>query len=472
MLPFRWRLIGFWALLALLTAIAYALPIDQPTTDLISDVSFSIGALMLVASALSASRKVDGLDRIAWAAVGVSLLVTTIVFVTTPPSTSGSTTSALLLAPVVALAVLATILLFGRHALSRLGLARAMFDTAWLTSGLLTAFWVVAIQPIPDMVSSDAELFLLVCFPVIAIAAGVLTITLLPHSAGSARWSLASFGGGAAVLAVAGETHLRLAHTGDLVFGTWYDYLWTVGLCLLGIATADPTMGKRLVPATPRVETQQIVTLVPIVLAVGTVIFYGWERVPPLLGLSMLVLLGLRITLLMAELGSMADQLHYQANHDELTGLMNRRALLAQFRDPKGSSQGLTVLYIDLDGFKSVNDQFGHAAGDTILAAVGWRLSQTVRPSDAVARLGGDEFVVITDSPDARALASRIRDTITQPVPWADTRLLVGCSVGLAHGSRSASSLLAEADAALYEAKNQGRNTICERLVGSALQDG
>ena len=463
MLPFRWRLIGFWALLALITAIGYALPIDQPTTDLISDASFSIGALMLVFSALSASRKVDGLDRIAWTAVGVSLLVTTIVFVATPPSSSGSTTAALLLAPVVALAVLATILLFGRHALSRLGLARAIFDTAWLTSGLLTAFWVIAIQPLPEMVSSDAELFLLVCFPVIAIAASVLTITLLPHSAGSARWSLASFGGGAAILAVAGETHLRLAHTGDLVFGTWYDYLWTIGLCLLGIATADPTMGKRLVPATPRVETQQVVTLVPIALAVGTVVVYGWERVPPVLGLTMLVLLGLRITLLMAELGSMADQLHYQANHDELTGLMNRRALMARLRDPR-NTESLAVLYLDLDGFKSVNDRFGHAAGDAVLTAVGWRLAQTVRATDAVARLGGDEFVVVTASSDAPALAERIREAVTQPVPWADTRLPVGCSVGMARGSRSAEALLAEADAALYEAKHQGRNTIRERV--------
>lgn len=465
MLAIRWRLIGFWALLAFATGVAYALPINQPVTDIISDGSFAVGALMLVLSALSASRKVTGLDRVAWTAVGVSLLVTTIVFVATPPSASGSTTSALLLAPVVALAVLATILLFGRHALSRLGLVRALFDTAWLTSGLLTAFWVIAIQPLPALVNSDAELFLLVCFPVIAIAAGVLTITLLPHSAGSARWSLASFGAGAAVLAVAGETHLRLAHTGDLVFGTWYDYLWTIGLCLLGIATADPTMGRRLVPATPKVQTQQVVTLVPIVLAVGTVAVYGWERVPPLLGLSMLVLLGLRITLMMAELGSMAEQLQHQANHDELTGLMNRRALLAKFREPKASRRDLTVLYIDLDGFKSVNDRYGHAAGDAVLTAVGWRLSQTVRPTDAVARLGGDEFVVVTTSDDAPAMAGRIQDAITQPVPWGDTRLLVGCSVGLARGLRSAESLLAEADAALYEAKNEGRNTIRERMV-------
>jgi diguanylate cyclase (GGDEF)-like protein len=112
---------------------------------------------------------------------------------------------------------------------------------------------------------------------------------------------------------------------------------------------------------------------------------------------------------------------------------------------------------IDLDGFKKVNDSYGHAAGDALLVAVAQRLRDCVRPGDTVARLGGDEFaVLLADTPPehARALADRIGLTLAVPVEVEGHLLSVGASIGIATGDRAdADRLLRDADAAMYAAK-------------------
>jgi diguanylate cyclase (GGDEF)-like protein len=163
------------------------------------------------------------------------------------------------------------------------------------------------------------------------------------------------------------------------------------------------------------------------------------------------------------------DRLAHDASHDGLTSLANRTHLLARLeaaldrRAPVPGKPHLAVLYLDLDGFKRINDTFGHAAGDDLLVAVANRLRQVVRPGDTVARLGGDEFVVVADRvarpQDAEEIARRIRDAVSQPVVAAGRRLAVTTSIGIAFGSEQlASELLNQADVALYRAKQDGRN--------------
>jgi diguanylate cyclase (GGDEF)-like protein len=163
------------------------------------------------------------------------------------------------------------------------------------------------------------------------------------------------------------------------------------------------------------------------------------------------------------------DRLAHDASHDGLTSLANRTHLLVQLeaaldrRSPVEGEPHLAVLYLDLDGFKRINDTFGHAAGDELLVAVADRLRRVVRPGDTVARLGGDEFVVVADrvarSQDAEEIARRIRDAISQPVLIAGRRLAVTTSIGIAFGAEQrASELLNQADVALYRAKQNGRN--------------
>jgi diguanylate cyclase (GGDEF)-like protein/PAS domain S-box-containing protein len=152
------------------------------------------------------------------------------------------------------------------------------------------------------------------------------------------------------------------------------------------------------------------------------------------------------------------------ALHDALTGLPNRVQLVSRIdralRRIDRDGDNVAVLYLDLDGFKSVNDTHGHGAGDELLCQVGRRLVATVRPTDTVARVGGDEFVVVCDhvagAEEAAMVSSRILDAFLVPFPLATGDANLGISVGHAVSGperRSAADLLREADQSMFESK-------------------
>jgi diguanylate cyclase (GGDEF)-like protein len=158
------------------------------------------------------------------------------------------------------------------------------------------------------------------------------------------------------------------------------------------------------------------------------------------------------------------------ARHDALTGLPNRTEFNAKLQETckrlRRSGGTVTVMMIDLDRFKVVNDTFGHPTGDQLLIEVGRRLQSTVRETDAVARLGGDEFAIIQEGgadqrEGAIALALRIINAISQPFDLNDNRTNLGTSVGIVLAPEhdiSPEGLLKRADLALYDAKASGRN--------------
>ncbi len=165
------------------------------------------------------------------------------------------------------------------------------------------------------------------------------------------------------------------------------------------------------------------------------------------------------------------QQLAHQARHDGLTGLPNRMAALehiasvARRVERQGSS--IAVLFVDLDGFKSVNDSRGHASGDRLLHEVGERLARTLRSGEFVARLGGDEFLVVCEAVpvDAvEALGERIIREIAQPYVQGDDLFTISASVGVAVTVGSARidglELVREADVAVYHAKERGRSRV------------
>lgn len=155
------------------------------------------------------------------------------------------------------------------------------------------------------------------------------------------------------------------------------------------------------------------------------------------------------------------------ADHDHLTGLLNRQALLkvvGRALAPSDADEQRGLLFLDLDGFKDINDRLGHSAGDAVLTAVVARLRHALRPDDVLARLGGDEFVVLMHgavTQDAAAtVAERLSDALLAPilVP-GDGSVLITTSIGIAltaPGELTASELLHEADLAMYHAKSQG----------------
>jgi len=162
-------------------------------------------------------------------------------------------------------------------------------------------------------------------------------------------------------------------------------------------------------------------------------------------------------------------ELSYIASHDLLTSLPNRSVFNEQLQNSiyqaKRYQSCAALLFLDLDGFKEINDNFGHRAGDHALVEISKRLKGAVRDSDIVARVGGDEFTIILNNisreEDAIAVCDKIIDSVNQPIAWMDKQCHLGVSIGITfflNDKRSADLLLTEADDAMYVAKSMGKN--------------
>jgi diguanylate cyclase (GGDEF)-like protein len=165
------------------------------------------------------------------------------------------------------------------------------------------------------------------------------------------------------------------------------------------------------------------------------------------------------------ELARQRNELAVRASQDVLTGLANRMLFFGSLEELIRTGRSVTVAFIDLDDFKSVNDQHGHGAGDRALQHVARSLRSSFRARDVVARLGGDEFAVLavdTSERDTKVAATRAIELISQPFDIGGVRVRVGASIGLAGhaGSETGGALLARADAALYRAKRAGKGCV------------
>jgi diguanylate cyclase (GGDEF)-like protein/PAS domain S-box-containing protein len=167
---------------------------------------------------------------------------------------------------------------------------------------------------------------------------------------------------------------------------------------------------------------------------------------------------------------SVEHQLSYLAHYDALTGLPNRRLKAERLQQAitwaRLSGQRLAVVYIDLDGFKSINDQHGHDAGDQLLITLAHRMQQVLREGDTLARLGGDEFVAVlctlSDADECRPLLDGLLNAASQPMPFGDETLQVSASLGVTFYPQvqelEGDQLLRQADQAMYQAKQAGKN--------------
>ncbi|WP_225034284.1 diguanylate cyclase domain-containing protein [Paraburkholderia sp. XV] len=169
----------------------------------------------------------------------------------------------------------------------------------------------------------------------------------------------------------------------------------------------------------------------------------------------------------MDELRSKQHELTHLASHDGLTGLPNRMLFMQKLEEAidraRGSGERLAVLFIDLNRFKQINDQYGHSVGDDVLAIVARRLQDVLHSGDFVARLGGDEFIVLIrgerSADAAPAIAARIVRTLDDELTIDDQPMTVGASIGISQfpaDGDSAEALLLNADAAMYAAKSGG----------------
>lgn len=188
-----------------------------------------------------------------------------------------------------------------------------------------------------------------------------------------------------------------------------------------------------------------------------------------------LVALPLYFSSLLKQLGKQHDELKRlyaqmarHATHDSLTNLPNRKHFYDQLAETMASARQekrtFTVLYLDLDGFKAINDDMGHAIGDQLIENTARRLERCVRKGDMVARVGGDEFVVLLQdvaSLDVSKIAEKIIETLSKPIMFSDKTLSVTTSIGVAtypQDGADANALIHSADSAMYEAKRNGKN--------------
>jgi diguanylate cyclase (GGDEF)-like protein len=176
----------------------------------------------------------------------------------------------------------------------------------------------------------------------------------------------------------------------------------------------------------------------------------------------------------------LVEQIRHQSLHDPLTGLPNRTLVLDRAEQMlarcRRTGEPVAALFIDLDGFKEINDTLGHTVGDQLLAVIAERLAGAVRANDTVGRLGGDEFVILTEGSSldegVDAIASRILEVLREPLQLSERErpLAVSASIGVAVGDRSsASELLRDADIALYRAKAAGKS--CARVFEPSMAE-
>jgi len=271
--------------------------------------------------------------------------------------------------------------------------------------------------------------------------------------------------------------------------GADLDGLLTIVNGLLGGAALHPRRGELTAPSTgqhlaaPMHRWRAVLLGCSLaVVSLTSALSRGPEALVPSLVATVLVTgaVVLRFYGVIRERDRAEAALRHQAHHDQLTGAANRSLLMARLTDDlaTGPAPALSLLFIDLDGFKAVNDVHGHPAGDTVLRVVTERLTALVRDSDTVARVGGDEFVVLcpgTDDDGAQALGRRIAEAVCQPVPLfgdhGSTRVQVRASIGVLaveggrvaelragapDAGRVADDLLRSVDAAMYTAKRAG----------------
>jgi diguanylate cyclase (GGDEF)-like protein len=192
------------------------------------------------------------------------------------------------------------------------------------------------------------------------------------------------------------------------------------------------------------------------------------------------LVLALHATLVALVVGRLTDELRKLSLHDGLTGLLNRRAmeetLQTQIRSSRRSGYSFVVMMLDLDYFKRINDEFGHAVGDLALKHVSTLLGSALRDIDVLARFGGEEFVALLPEVNllqAEPVAERLRGLLaSSPLMQDETRVTLSVSIGIAEWNGhedNQSLLLRRADAALFQAKVQGRNRVVASPRGVAV---
>ena len=357
-----------------------------------------------------------------------------------------------------------------------------LLDAAILATGAAVVWWAFVLGPLAAYADPEPVSFAVsVAYPIgdLLLIGMALGLVMTPGARTVAFRLLV-----ASLVATLGA---------DLVFGLqsldetyveggWLDGVWLLAYLLFATAAVHPTMTEAFEPRPVAVALLGPLRLIllglamlvgPALLAMdrssADAVVFVVAGATAILSVLVLIRLAGMVQILARDIerrAALEEQLSYQAFHDPLTGLANRRRFMAGVTAALATGQGAAALFLDLDDFKNVNDDMGHDAGDALLSAIGHRLLGTVRPGDLACRLGGDEFAVLlpqTDRlEDAEAVADRLLAAIAEPLEIEGVPLRVSASVGVsichAGESMSVDDLLRRSDVAMYHAKARGKH--------------
>ncbi|WP_153040251.1 GGDEF domain-containing protein [Actinoplanes sp. TFC3] len=357
----------------------------------------------------------------------------------------------------------------------------AILDAAAMTIVMAWLLWQFMILPAAEQETLSLSTVVAALYPIgdVMFFAAIAILVFAPGSTrGPARYLVSAL-----TLMLIGDIGTSLL---PVLFpeATWasqtdrFDGVLLLANCLIAAAVAhpdaarvieaDPAASQRLHPARVAFLGVALITLPTVsgLNSFGSVI----SRVSLLTSIGLLTTFVLaRFLFVVREQERIKAALMHQTEHDQLTGLANRAALRAQVELALygATGYGPVLIYLDLNGFKQINDSYGHAAGDAILTEFANRLRRTVRAGDTAARLGGDEFVVLATEVEtdigARNLADRLRTLAEAPVVWNGNTLHFGTSVGVAAyidvDQAGPDALLAAADKAMYADKASHKQT-------------
>jgi len=499
------------AVVLVLTAVAAAAaiaPTSHYAARLIDDLAQLVGALGAVGCCIWSARRTLGSDRtwrvlmaigmVGWT-VGQSLWTYYRTFDQNPvPSPSPSDIGYLTL-PVFALPAL---LVLGSSRSRTPGSrpfrgsrVRLLLDGLIVVGSLFILTWSTALGAVVRGGAPTAAAFAIaIAYPATDLV--LVVIVVLLGSDRRVRWQrqLLLLGLGMVALSASDSAFVYFVSSGANDIPTLYDTGFVAGPVLVLLAAIAPTEPSRASLAGPRHSpfSEWVYLLMPYIpllvtgLLMGTRLILG-KRLDPVemwIGAAVVTAVVFRQLITIVDNARLVErlresklQLEYQAFHDSLTGLANRALFHDRLSVAIEDRLPFGLLFVDLDDFKAVNDQSGHASGDAVLAVVGKRLADSVRGTDVVARLGGDEFAVLAGGvEEPERVALRILDALAEPVMVGDQWYTVRASVGVVvcgdhEHPLSVDELLHQADAAMYEAKRQGKGglIICETGRGPSL---
>ncbi|OJF15008.1 GGDEF domain-containing protein [Couchioplanes caeruleus] len=343
--------------------------------------------------------------------------------------------------------------------------------------------WEWVLRPhLPPGASPEGQLLMLADLLVLCAVVGCLLRIGMMAAAGRGTLAYLVATG---VLTLAGTITSTLAPGGT---SFWSAELMVAAFLAIAAAPLHPGAASLTVPppAVDRTVRKQrlwwlalALSANPVIAAVQVIRDEGSSSLLLPVGTLLVVpLVLLRIRLLSAQRDRAERTLAYHATHDELTGLHNRRHITAEIDRAladldRGALDEVTIMLCDLDGFKPVNDRYGHPAGDAVLRAVAARLTAVVRSGDLVGRLGGDEFLILCRGSaglEAPALATRIADAVRAPIPVPGAEVSVGVTTGVAQARTGDAvdreALVGRADAAMYAGKAGRSRTVQVARLG------